>query len=96
MFPVKSACLRKYSEKLNLSLGMHDFSVVATLPDRSMLILICSNVSYSAVQKDRTWMSVMPQFPSLVNLKLTKGLLVAVICFGKEKKILIPAAVALR
>ena len=85
MFPVKSVYLRKYSENLNLSLGMRGFSVVVTpLRARIMLILICSDVSSNAVQKDRTWEPVMPQFPSHVNFKLTTGLLVAVICFGKK------------
>ena len=95
MFPV---CLRTYGEKSNLSLGMHGCCVVATpLPARSMSILMCSNVSSNAVQIDRTWKSVMPQFPSHVNLKLTTGLLVAVIWFWKKKKkILTPATVALR
>lgn len=97
MFPVKSVYLRKDSKKLNLSLGMHGFSVVATpSPVRSMLILICSNVLSNAVQKDRAWKSVMPQFPSHVNFELTTGLLVAVICFGKKINFLIPAAVAWR
>jgi hypothetical protein len=85
MFPVKSVYLRKYSENVNLSLGMHGFSVVATpLSARSMLNLICSNFSSNAVQKDRTWKSVMLQFPSHVNFKLTTGLLVAVICLKKK------------
>lgn len=97
MFPVKSVCLRKDSENVHLSLGMHGFTVVATpLHVRSMLILLCSNVSSNAVQKDRAWKSVMLQFPSHVIFKVTTGLLVAVICFGKKKKFLIPAAVAWR